>query len=316
VYFPSSPLRYIKEHGGASASVTYDPGTDPVEAAKAAAAAQVAIVFVTQWMTEGQDAHTLSLPDHQDQLVSAVAAANPNTIVVLETGGPVDMPWSNNVKGIVESWYPGVGGAQALANVLFGTVNPSGKLSVTFPAKDADLPHPQVPGLTDDTVNNGMNGGSAKLEPPRAFTVDYNVEGMMVGYRWFQAKNKRPLFPFGFGLSYTRYAYSGLKVDPSAKNLTFMVQNTGTRDGEEIAEVYVTLPDAAGEPFRKLAGWKRVAVAAGASQTVTVPLDPLYLSIFDTQENAWRRPAGEFRFEVGGSSNDLPLHQTLRLPAK
>jgi len=315
VYFPSSPLRYIREHAP-SATVTYDPGTDPAAAAKAAAGAQVAIVFATQWMSEGQDAATLSLPDQQDTLVAAVAAANPNTIVVLETGGPVDMPWSSSVKGIVESWYPGIGGAQAIANVLFGKVNPSGKLSVTFAATDSDLPHPQVPGLTPKTVNNGADAGSLKAVQPHDFPVDYNVEGMMVGYRWFQAKNKQPLFPFGFGLSYTHYAYSGLTVDPAAKSVSFSVQNTGARDGDEIAEVYITLPSAAGEPFRKLAGWKRVAVTAGATQTVTVPLDPLYLSVFSTQQNAFHRLAGEYSIEVGGSSAELPLKQTVRLPAQ
>jgi beta-glucosidase len=150
--------------------------------------------------------------------------------------------------------------------------------------------------------------------------VDYNVEGMAVGYRWFQEKNLKPQFAFGFGLSYTRFAYSNLKVDADGPNhgmsVSFELRNTGAQAGDEIAEVYVTLPSAAGEPFRKLAGWKRVSLGAGASQTVTVALDPLYLSIYSADTDQWSRPAGEFLIEVGGSSAELPLHSTVKLAAE
>jgi beta-glucosidase len=244
--------------------------------------------------------------------VAAVAAANPNTIVVLENGGPVSMPWAASVKGILESWYPGIGGGHAIARVLFGRVNPSGKLPVTFAATEADLPHPQVTGLTPRTGNNGADAGAGRTQA-RNFPVDYNVEGMAVGYRWFQEKNKQPLFPFGFGLSYTRFVYSNLKVDTNAKSVSFDLRNAGVQNGDEIAQVYVTLPAAAGEPFRKLAGWKRVSVAPGASQTVSIPLDPLYLSIYSPADDKWTRPAGNFLIEVGGSSAELPLHQTIDL---
>jgi beta-glucosidase len=330
IYFPSPPLRSIREQA-ADTKITYDAGTDLAAAAKAASSAQVAIVFVTQWMTEGQDAATLSLPEKQDDLVAAVAAANPNTIVVLETGGPVNMPWAAHVKGIVESWYPGIGGGEAIANILFGRVNPSGKLPVTFAATENDLPHPHVTGLTESTGNNGADAGGGRERVrtrPVEFPVDYNVEGMAVGYRWFQEKNLTPLFPFGFGLSYTRFAYANLKVDADAPNhgmsVSFDLRNTGARAGDEIAEVYVTLPNAAGEPFRKLAGWKRVPLAAAASQAVEVAIDPLYLSIFSigkstsesTEKNAWVRPAGEFLIEVGGSSAELPLRQSVRLATR
>jgi beta-glucosidase len=310
VYFPSSPLRYIREQAAPDAHITYDPGTDPAAAAKAAAAAQVAVVFVTQWMTEGADAATLSLPDQQDALVAAVAAANPNTIVVLENGGPVSMPWAANVKGILESWFPGIGGGQAIARVLFGLVNPSGKLPVTFAATEADLPHPQVTGLTPRTGNNGADASAAPNQA-RNFPVDYNVEGMAVGYRWFQEKNKQPLFPFGFGLSYTRFVYSNLKVEANAKSVSFDLRNAGVQNGDEIAQVYVTLPAPAGEPFRKLAGWKRISLTPGATQTVSIPLDPLYLSIYSAADDTWSRPSGDFLIEVGGSSADLPLHQEI-----
>ena len=296
------------------ATIAYDAGTDPAAAAKTAAAAQVAVVFVTQWMSEGQDSATLSLPDKQDALVAAVAAANSNTIVVLENGGPVNMPWAKDVKGIVESWFPGIGGGQAIANVLFGRVNPSGKLPVTFAATEADLPHPHVIGLTEKTTNNGDAGGARNQA--RDFPVDYNVEGMAVGYRWFQEKGKQPLFPFGFGLSYARFAYSNLKVDAEGKSVTFDLRNTGGLAGDEVAEVYVTLPASAGEPFRKLAAWKRVALAAGAKETVTISFEPLYLSTFSVADDAWSRPAGEFVIEAGGSSAELPLRQSVWLASR
>ena len=315
VYFPSSPMRFLKEQAASGATVTFDAGTDNSQAAKVAAGAQVAIVFVTQWMSEGQDALTLSLPDKQDALVEAVAKANPNTIVVLETGGPVSMPWSSKVKGILETWFPGIGGGEAIANVLDGRVNPSGKLPVTFAEKDSDLPHPHVTGLTERTGNNGMNA-SAKGEQQKNFTVDYNVEGMLVGYKWFEVKGKTPLFPFGFGLSYTRFEYSGLKVAPDGASVTFEVKNAGARAGDEVAQVYVTLPARAGEPFRKLVGFKRVPVAADATETVTVPIDPLYLKVFSAEKNGWELTGGEYKVEVGGSSNNLPLHAAVTLSAR
>lgn len=316
VYFPSSPLRYVKEQMGSDAAVSFDAGTDVAEAAKAAAKAQVAIVFVTQWMSEGMDRPTLSLPENQDALVEAVAKANPNTVVVLETGGPVSMPWHARVKGIVEAWYPGIGGGEAIANVLFGHVNASGKLPVTFAADDAQLPHPTVAGLTATTGNNGMNGGGLHGMQSKNFPVDYNVEGMKVGYKWFEAKDETPLFPFGFGLSYTSFAYSGLTVTPGAESVSFEVKNTGARAGDEIAEVYVTMPKSADEPFRKLAGFKRVSLAVGASETVTVPLEPRTLEMFSVEKDVWVQPAGEYAIEVGGSSADLSLHASVRLAAK
>jgi beta-glucosidase len=312
VYFPSSPLRYVKELAP-EATVRFDPGTDNAAAAKAAAGADVAIVFVTQWMSEGRDALTSSLPHDQDALVEAVVKANPKTIVVLETGGPVTMPWASKVKGIAESWYPGIGGGEAIANVLFGKVNPSGKLPVTFTASDEDLPHPHVAGLTANTKNNGMSGGEVHGDEAKDFPVDYNVEGMMVGYKWFEAKGKTPLFPFGFGLSYTSFGYSGLKVAPGAKSVSFEVKNTGKIAGDEIAEVYVMLPSAAGEPFKKLAGFTRVGLAAGEKKTVTVELNPLVLSVFSEAKNAFEMTPGTYTVEVGGSSVALPLKETVEM---
>ncbi|WP_433969863.1 glycoside hydrolase family 3 protein [Tunturiibacter gelidiferens] len=159
---------------------------DIAAAVKLAKSSAIAIVFVNQPMQEGMDAVTLSLPDNQDALVEAVAAANPNTIVVIENGGPVSMPWVQHVKGVVEVWYPGIGGAQALANILFGEVNPSGKLPVTFAKDEAQLPHPVVPGL------EGVAPGPNQEHKVQPFDVNYNSEGAKVGYKWFEATNKQP----------------------------------------------------------------------------------------------------------------------------
>lgn len=331
VYFPSAPLRYITQQaeqqancgidafagGGAHAvKISFDPGTNLAPAAQAAARAKVVVVFVTQWMSEGMDRPSLSLPGNQDALVEAVAKANPNTVVVLETGGPVTMPWRDQVKGIIEAWFPGIGGGQAIAAALYGRVNAWGKLPVTFPASEAQLPHPKVTGLTPKTANNGMSAGVKQGKETRDFTVDYNVEGMKVGYKWFQVEQETPLYPFGFGLSYTRFAYSALGVAPDAQSVSFTVKNTGARRGDEIAEVYATLPARSGEPFRRLVGFARVSLEAGASQRVTVPISPLYLKIFSTEKNDWERLPGEYTLEVGGSSADLPLRSHVRLAAQ
>lgn len=305
VYFPSSPLRYIREKAP-NASVQFNDGKNLSAAAAMARSASVAIVFVNQPMREDQDSATLSLPENQDALVDAVAAANPNTIVILETGGPVTMPWIEKVKGVAEIWYPGIGGAQALANVLFGEVNPSGKLPVTFARNDAQLPHPIVPGTEHELSSLASNGN----HPP--FDLKY-TEGAEVGYKWFEATKTEPLFPFGYGLSYTTYTYSGLTIDDAKKTVHFTVRNTGTREGTEVAQVYVALPGKAKEPYQRLVGWKRVKLAPGASTDVSVPLDPEYLSVFNTDTNNWQLLSGDYKIMAGTSSNNTPLRGTLHV---
>ena len=303
VYFPSSPMREIQRKAP-NAEVTYNDGSNPTDAAASAKSAELAIVFVNQFMSEGSDAATLSLPDDQDALVSTVAAANPNTIVVLETGGPVSMPWRNQVKGILEAWYPGIGGAQAMANVLFGDVDPSGKLPVTFAARDADLPHPQVLGLERAKAALGTADGASDVKT--SFDVQYS-EGTRFGYKWFDSEKKEPLYEFGFGLSYTTFAYAGLKVDAGGHAVSFTVTNTGLCTGDEIAEVYVELPPEAGENFKRLAGWQRVPLAPGESKSVTVTLDPLTMSVFDVATDSFELPKGSYRVLVGPSSRQSPL---------
>jgi len=307
VYFPSSPMKEIQKKA-ADAKLTYSDGSKLEDAVSAAKGADAAIVFVNQFMCESRDAATLSLPDHQDALVSAVAAANPNTIVVLETGGPVSMPWHDQVKGIVAAWYPGIGGAQAIANILFGDVNPSGKLPVTFAARDADLPHPQVPGLDPAKSKPGTPDGAGNVRTP--FEVNY-TEGVRFGYKWFDSEHKEPLYPFGFGLSYTSFAYSDMKVNAGEHAVSFSVTNTGHRAGTEIAEAYVELPKSVGEDFKRLAGWQRVTLAAGESRSVTVVLDPLTMSVFDTSKDSFALPKGTYRVLVGPSSRETPLAGTM-----
>jgi beta-glucosidase len=306
IYFPSSPLKNIQAHSP-HASVRYANGADVSAAAQLAKSSAVAIVFVNQPMQEGMDAVTLSLPDNQDALVEAVAKANPNTIVVIENGGPITMPWIEHVKGVVEMWYPGIGGAQALANILFGDVNPSGKLPVTFAKDESQLPHPVVPGL------EGVPPGPNQEHKVGPFDVNYNPEGARVGYKWFESTNKQPLFPFGFGLSYTTYAYSGLTVDDAKRTVHFTVRNTGKQEGTEIAQVYVALPTAAKEDYKRLAAWQRVKLAPGESKEVTLPLHPLSLTVFNTDQNGWQLLPGEYNVTAGPSSSDTPLKATLHV---
>jgi beta-glucosidase len=313
IWFPTSPLKAIQARAP-EASVKYDAGTDPAAAAAAAKGADVAIVFAYCWESEGMDLDSLALPLHQDDLIAAVAAANPRTIVVLETGSPALMPWVDAPAAILEAWYAGSDGANALGNILFGTVNPSGKLPNTFPKSDADLPHPTIvkPPPESDHFSGPMSPEKwAKGLPPFQATYD---EGVKVGYKWYDAEKKPVLFPFGFGLSYTTYEYSGLTVTPGQNvEVTFTIANTGGRDGSEIAEVYAALPANAEEPPKRLVGFTKVKLGTGEKQTVTVEIDPKYLSIFDVKKHGWTLLPGDYTFMVGGSSAELPLTKVVTL---
>lgn len=321
IWFPSSPLKAIKERAP-RATVKYDPGVDPAAAAEAAKGADVAIVFAYQWESEGMDLKSLSLEKYkndgkevdQDAIIASVAAANPHTIVVLETGSPVTMPWVEKPAAILEAWYAGTAGAEAVGNVLFGTVNPSGKLPNTFPKSEADLPHPTV---TQPPPESQHFSGAVSPEkwaaglPP--FPVSYD-EGVKVGYKWYDAEHKQVLFPFGYGLSYTTFGYSGLNVTPGdTVKVSFTITNTGARAGAEIGEVYAALPASAQEPPKRLVGFTKVKLDPKAKQIVTIDVDRKYLSIWDEQNNAWKLLPGEYTFLVGGSSDKLPLKATVNL---
>jgi len=313
IWFPTSPLKNIRAKAP-HATVDYDPGTDSSAAAAVAKSADVAIVFAYQWESEGMDLDTLTLPHHQDDLIAKVAAANPHTIVVVETGTAALMPWADQVSGIVEAWYAGTRGAEALANILFGDVNPSAKLPMTFPKSDADLPHTTLVKPPKESEDPGAAQHWDRILaglPP--FQVHYD-EGLKVGYKWYDAENKAVLFPFGYGLSYTTYSYSGLKVTPGAKvTVSFSVQNTGNREGAEIAQVYASLPASTGEPPKRLVGWTKVWLKPGESKDVWVEIDRKYLSIFNVQQNGWQLVPGDYNIMAGSSSQSLPLKQSVAL---
>ena len=318
-WLPTSPLLALTARLPLS-KVSYVSGEDLSAAASAAKSAGVAIVFAYQWEAENSDLATLDLAADQNKLIETVAAANPRTIVVLETGSPATMPWIDKVAGVVEAWYPGIRGAEALANILTGSVNPAGKLAVTFPKSDADLPHPALVQPPPESQQH-LEGSIAALikEMTRAskglppFPISYD-EGLKVGYKWYDAENKPVLFPFGYGLSYTNYAYSGLSVTTGeTMTVSFTVKNTGKRAGTEIAEVYFSLPDSAGEPPKRLAGWARVELAPGESKQVSVPVSHDRLTVYDEASDSWALVPGPYVLRVGGSSRSLPLTQTISL---
>lgn len=314
IWFPTSPLASIRAQAP-GARVDFDPGTNPNSAAELARNADLAIVFAYQWESEEMDLATLALPGNQDDLIARVAAANPHTIVVLETGSPALMPWAGQVSAILEAWYAGSRGAEAVANILFGEVNPNAKLPITFPQSDTDLPHPRLvkPPAASSLRDGDPDGWRHRLEGLPAFQVHYD-EGLKVGYKWYDAEKKQVLFPFGYGLSYTTYAYSNLKVTPGNHvRVSFAVKNTGGRDGAEISEVYAALPAGAGEPPKRLVGWSKTPLRAGDSREVTVDIDPLYVSVFNVERNAWQLIPGDYTFFVGGSSQSLPLKATVTL---
>jgi len=317
VYQRSAPLKVIEEKAP-HAVVQFDPGTDPASAAALAKKSQVAIVFAVQHASEAMDLKSLSLPDNQDALIEAVATANPHTIVVLETGGAVLMPWLDKVDGVLESWYPGIRGSQAIANLLFGDVNPSGKLPLTFPKSEADLPRPLHTGPPTADADHpvpklvgapGLIGMAMGIGP--FFDVHYD-EGLKVGYKWYDAEQKPVLFPFGFGLSYTNYAYSGLSVKPGdSTTVTFTVKNTGKIAGSEIAQIYASLPDSAGEPPKRLVGFARVELKPGESKQLSIPVSRDRLTIYDEATESWKLVPGAYVLRVGGSSQNLPLQQPI-----
>ena len=314
VWFPTSPLKSIQAKA-TGATVQFASGADPSTAAALAKHSDVAIVFASQWESEDMDLPSLALPDHQDDLIAAVAAANPHTVVVLESGGPVTMPWASQVGGILEAWFAGSSGSDAVANVLFGDVNPSGKLPLTFPRSVADLPHPQIvkpaaASIADYSKPDPWKQIAAGLAP---FQVTYD-EGVKVGYKWYDAEKKPVLFPFGYGLSYTTYSYSNLRVTlGKTPRVLFTLTNTGNRAGAEIAEVYASLPATAAEPPKRLVGWSKVHLKAGESKEVSVDIDPKVLSIYNTNQHAWQLIPGDYGFMVGGSSQDLPLKEAVTL---
>lgn len=268
---PSSLVTAIEEESGAR-DVVFVDGTDRHQVLAEARNADAVIVFAQEWRSEGLDAVGLGLPDDQDALIAAVAGVNPATIVVIQSGGPVTMPWRDDVAAILAAWYPGSGGGPAVAGVLFGRVNPSGRLPVTFPASEAQLPRPvQIdPETTTSNPATPRKGGIIPL--------DYDIDGSDVGYRWFAREGHQPLFPFGFGLSYTTFALSGLRVHVDGRYTARVeVANTGARPGAVVVQIYVARPGADGFVMR-LAGFTKTTLAAGERSSVEIDLEPRILA--------------------------------------
>ena len=312
IWFPTSPLQSLKA-AMPRASVKFASGEDLDQAAALAHASDIAIVFAYQWQSEGMDLQTLSLEDHQDEMIRRVSAANPHTVVVLETGTAVTMPWVNSVSSVVEAWYGGTRAADAVTRVLTGEVNPAGKLPITFPVSESDLPHPALtpapPRSTADFY--GKDGPAHERAGLPSFDTPYS-EGLLVGYKWYQAKNRQVLFPFGHGLSYTSFLFSNVRVAKDGRTAQVTVTNTGARSGSTVAQLYVSLPAKLAEPER-LAGYAPVSLSPKESKDVTLAIEPLTLAVYDLKGKRFIVEAGSYAFHAGSSSADLPLSQTIAL---
>jgi len=288
-YYPSAPLAAIRKQAP-NADVQFADGSDPAAAAALAKDADVAVVFVTQWAGESFDV-SLSLADNQDALVSAVAAANPKTVVVMETGGPILTPWAGNVAGMLAAWYPGTEGGAAIGNLLFGKVNPSGHLPATFPKSLDQLPHPAEPKRGDVTY----------------------TEGATVGYKWYDAKGLEPQFAFGHGLSYTDFTFDKLTAAASGSGITarFTVRNTGKVAGAAVPQIYVG--GAGWEAPKRLGGWNKLTLAPGESREVTVTVDPRLLATWDDAGHQWKIAPGTYQVMLASSARDTKATVNVQL---
>ena len=289
---------YYQGGGGSTVNLGWTPPGDtgtPIEQAVALAAkSDVAVVYANDYESEGSDLTGIDLPGDQNQLISAVAAVNPDTVVVLNTGSAVTMPWLDEVKGVLEAWYPGQQAGNAIADLLFGDTDPSGKLPVTFPVSLSQVP-----------------ASTAAQWPGAGGTVQYS-EGLDVGYRWYDSKSLTPLFPFGYGLSYTSFAFSHLQVgsrlnENGTVSADADVTNTGSREGAEVAQLYLTDPAAAGEPVRQLKGFQKVELRAHQTKRVHFEIGAQDASYWNTDAQAWTLTPGTYTVQVGDSSRHLPL---------
>lgn len=313
---PLAGLRALAPH----AHIVFNNGSNPAQAARIARAAQIAIVMVGDHETEGRD-HPISLIAGQNALIRAVAAANPRTIVVMKSGSAILMPWIGQVRAVLEAWYPGEEDGNAVAAVLFGKVNPSGKLPLTFPRALAQLPAhtpAQYPGVP---AGNGHAVYQQHLHRRMVpMQVTYS-EGVFVGYRYFDAKHENPLFPFGFGLSYTTFAFHHLHVarnvftarQEKALNVSFDVTNTGHRAGAEVAQLYLGYPSTAHlpEPPRQLRAFKKIFLNPGQTRRVTLRVPVRRLRAWNPATHSWQPLYGYYRVLAGDSSANLPLGATV-----
>ena len=302
VYFRSSPMQALAAR--TRARIAYDPGTDIKAATGLARHSDVVIVFAHQWTAEGVDA-TMRLDEEQDALIAALARANTRTMVVLETGGPVLMPWVDRVAAVLEAWYPGSSGGEAIARVLTGEVNPSGRLPATFPRSLEPLPRPRLDGFPEQR--------NARI------ATDYTLDGAAVGYKWFDRKRIEPLFPFGYGLSYTRFDLLNLAAEVNDKRLSvrFDVKNTGDRAGKYVAQVYVSpLGGAAAagwEAPKRLCGFKKVTLQPGESTAVNLSVEPRMLAVYDAAGKSWVIEDGDYDVSLSSSARSAVTHTQVHI---
>lgn len=296
----SSPLRAMQAIAP-RADIRFNDGTNPTAAAELARTSEVAIVFALQDTNEGEDLRSLRLSPDQERLIDAVAGANHNVVVVLENGTAVTMPWAGKVRGIVAAWFPGSGGGEAIADVLTGRVNPSGKLPISFPISERQQPRTNIPGQpalgSGDNQITTMNGGAQQT-----VDVDYRIEGADVGYKWFRRGHRAVAYPFGHGLSYTRFSYSRPQVSHIASGIrvSFTVRNIGKVQGDEVAQVYLA------KPFR-LAGFDRISLRPGEERRLNIAVDKRLLSNWDVIHKRWQSIPDRPSFLVGSSSKDIRL---------
>jgi beta-glucosidase len=299
---PDPPLKALRA-AMPNAQVGYDDGKDRAAAAALAARSEVAIVMLHQWAAESLDTPSMTLSDNQDALVEAVARANPRTVVVLQAGNPVRLPWLSQVQAVLQVWFPGSRGGQAIARLLTGQAEPGGRLPLSWPKNESQLPRPVIVG----------SGAGNKTTPD--LNIDYNLEGADVGYRWFAREGFRPQFPFGHGLGYTAFRYGKLSVRREGGGLVaeLEVTNTGARAGHAVPQLYADAPD--GAPLR-LVGWDKLSLQPGASGHVRVPIPAERLARYDAGSQAWKVPAGQYRIWLGTDAA-TPLDETrLELPAQ
>ena len=299
VYDGRSPLATLRARLPGVKIIWLD-GRYPNQAAQLAQLCSSAIVFAQQWSGEASDIPDMSLPSGQDALIDAVTRANPNTVVVLQTAGPVAMPWLAQAGAVVEAWYGGSGGAAAIVSVLLGDANPSGHLPISFPASIADLPNIAL--------------GGQFVSPGDKVDIYYR-EGGNAGYRWYATHPRNILFPFGFGLSYTSFAYSNLAVQGGATlSVSFDIRNTGTRAGADVPQLYLTQMEAV--PVQRLLGWQREEIQPGQTAHVSLTVDPRLLAHFQALPPHFHVPGGSVQVAVGANATDLRLRAQAEVTAR
>lgn len=296
-----TPLQGIQDRAG-SVAVTYTDGEDVNKATQVAQDADVAIVYVARGSAEGLDQSSLDLSSSQNDLIAAVAQHNPNTLVVLNTGSAVTMPWLEQVHGVLEMWYPGQQSGTALASLLFGDANPSGKLPITFPKRLEDLPA---------AAKDRFPGAGGK--------VNYS-EGLDIGYRWYDETGIAPLFPFGFGLSCTRFEIGELSLDRSELGTDGSIQvgttvtNTGDRAGSEVVQLYLAYPATSGEPVKVLQAFTKVSLEPGESKKIALQIDAAQIACWSSEQKRWELVPGRYAVKVGNSSDNLVARAFFSVP--